>query len=110
MSFTQPSLFGDDQPDLFGKAKPLPRVALPNPQHVRNRFIDFLARMRAAETWPWDENQTEFYREIVWPQLYTKLADRDESAEWKRQMDAEAARLDVVAGTVKSAIAASCQR
>ena len=97
MSYRQPSLFGDDQPDLFGKAEPANAPRLPDPRHVRNRFIDFLAQMRAAESWPWDEDQTGFYRETVWPQLYNKLADRAEAAEWKAKLDAEAARLDAAA-------------
>ena len=89
-----------NQPDLFGETKSAPAPILPNPQHVRNRFIDFLAQTTATETWPWDENQTDFYRETVWPQLYGKLADQAEAAEWKAKMDAEAARLDKASGQV----------
>jgi hypothetical protein len=94
MAFNQPSLFGEDQPDLFGDAKPAPKAYVPKPQHVRNRFIDFLAQMTAAETWPWDEHQVSFYRERVWPYLYERLPDVEEAAEWRRKMEAEAARLD----------------
>ena len=89
-----------NQPDLFGEKKSAPAPILPNPQHVRNRFIDFLAQMRAATAWPWDEDRVEFLRETVWPQLYTKLADQTEAADWKAQMDAEAARLDKASGGV----------
>lgn len=94
MSLSQPSLFGDDQPDLFGGAPPY----VPKPRHVRNRFIDFLAQMTAAEVWPWDENQVEFYRQRVWPYLYERLPDQAEAAEWKRKLEAEAARLDARPG------------
>ncbi len=94
MSLSQPSLFGDDQSDLFGPAPPPPYV--PKPQHVRNRFIDFLAQLRQAEAWPWDESQMEIYRARVWPYLYERLPDQAEAAEWKRKLDAEAARLDAV--------------
>lgn len=101
MAYSQPNLFGDDQPDLFGDAKSAASAYVPKPQHVRNRFIDFLAQMAAAETWPWDEDQVAFYRERVWPYLYEKLPDVGEAAEWRRKMEAEAARLD--AATAKAA-------
>jgi hypothetical protein len=82
------------QADLFG-ASPAPAQPFQvNPQHVRNRFIDFLAQMQAAETWPWDED----YRETLWertlPYLYAKLPDQVEAADWKVKLDSEAARLD----------------
>ena len=95
MSFAQPNLFGDDQSDLFGSApKPAHRV---NPQHVINRFIDFEAQMKAATTWPWDEDEVARLRGRTWPYLYNKLIEVDhaaEAAKWKAVMEAEAARLD----------------
>ena len=94
LSFNQPSLFGDDQADLFGGKNAAPKAYVPKPQHVRNRFIDFLAQMEAATTWPWDGNQVEFYRQNVWPYLYARLPDAAEAAEWKAKLEAEAARLD----------------
>lgn len=84
----------EKQPDFFGEASPAPQAYVPKPQHVRNRFIDFLAQMSAAQTWPWEENQVAFYRERVWPYLYEKLPDAGEAADWKRRMEIEAARLD----------------
>lgn len=90
----QRDLFGEAHPDHFGDVRPAPRTYVPKPQHVRNRFIDFLAQMSTAETWPWDERQVAFYRERVWPYLYEKLPDAEEAAEWRRKMEAEAARLD----------------
>lgn len=97
----QPNLFGEDQHDLFGGQKSAPKAYVPKPQHVRNRFIDFMAKMTAAKTWPWDEHQVARYREQVWPYLYEKLPDADEAAEWRRKMEAEAARLD--AATARAA-------
>ncbi len=94
MSSSQPSLFGNDQPDLFGARSGAPKPYVPKPQHVRNRFIDFMARMTAAQNWPWDDNHVEFYRTNVWPYLYERLPDAAEAADWKRRMEAEAARLD----------------
>ena len=94
MSFNQPSLFGDEQPDLFGGNSGAPKPYAPKPQHVRNRFLDFLAEMTAAEMWPWDDNQVAFYRERVWPYLYERLPDAVEAADWRCRIEAEAARLD----------------
>ena len=94
MSLSQPSLFGDDDPELFGAKSGAQKPYVPKPQHVRNRFIDFLAQMTAAQTWPWDQHQVEFYRERVWPYLYERLPDAAEAADWKRKLEAEAARLD----------------
>jgi hypothetical protein len=94
MPFSQPDLLGEAQPDLFGEERPAAPAYVPKAEHVRNRFIDFLARMSAAPTWPWDDNQVAFYRERVWPYLYDKLPDREEAAHWRRKLEAEAARLD----------------
>lgn len=94
MSFNQPNLFGDDQPDLFGGGQSRQPAHQVNPQHVRNRFIDFLAQMSAAKTWPWDEDHVETLRERTWPYLYAKLPDAAEALEWKTKIEAEAARLD----------------
>jgi hypothetical protein len=95
MSFNQPTLFGDDQPDLFGGKQAAPHTHQVNPQHVRNRFIDFLAQMAVADTWPWDDNHIETLRERTWPYLYAKLPDSVEAAEWKAKIEAEANRLDM---------------
>lgn len=96
MSFAQPNLFGDDQSDLFGKVKLAPAIHEVNPQHIRNRFIDFLAQMRSAQTWPWDENHVETLRERTWPYLYAKLPDQLEAADWKAQIETEVTRLDLM--------------
>ena len=80
------------QPDLFD---PAPAQAYQvNPQHVRSRFIDFLAQMQAAETWPWDADYLDTLRTRTWPYLYAKLPDQTEAAEWKAKLETEAARLD----------------
>ena len=82
------------QADLFGTSATPAQTYQVNPQHVRNRFIDFLAQMQAAETWPWDEDYLDTLRERTWPYLYDKLPDQAEAAEWKAKMETEAARLD----------------
>ena len=92
--FAQKDLFGAPQPDLFGDDTPQPKAHQVNPQHVRNRFIDFLAQMTAAKTWPGDDDHVETLRERTWPYLYAKLPDAAEAAEWKGKIEVEAARLD----------------
>lgn len=82
------------QADLFGAAPKQPTHKV-NPQHIRNRFIEFLAEMQAAENWPWDENHVETLRERTWPYLFAKMPDQIESAEWKAKIEAEASRLDL---------------
>jgi hypothetical protein len=94
MPFNQPNLFGEDQSDLFGAAAKQPAHQV-NPQHIRNRFIEFLAEMQAASTWPWDENHVETLRERTWPYLFAKMPDAAEAADWKAKIEAEAKRLDL---------------
>lgn len=84
---------GEDQVDLFGAATKQPAHQV-NPQHIRNRFIEFLAEMKAAESWPWDEGHVETLRERTWPYLFAKLPDQVEALEWKTKIEAEAKRLD----------------
>ena len=50
--------------------------------------------MKAAETWPWDEDHIETLRERTWPYLYAKLPDAAEAKTWKTQIEAEVKRLD----------------
>ena len=94
MSYTQPNLFGDEQSDLFdaaASAQPAYRV---KPEHIRNRFIEFMDRMRGVAQWPWDEDERERYLTRTWPYLWAKFPDPIEAAEWKAKMLMEAARLD----------------
>ena len=72
----------------------MPIAYIPDPRHIRNRFIDMLAKMQASDVWPWPEEQVAFYRETVWPYLYAKLPDAAEAAEWREKIEAEAVRLD----------------
>ena len=82
------------QTDLFATDAAPAKTYQVNPQHVRNRFIDFLAQMQAAETWPWDEDFRETLRERTWPYLYEKLGNAQEAETWKAKLEAEAQRLD----------------
>ena len=95
MSFNQPNLFGDDQADLFAAA-PRPAAKI-NPQHVINRLMEFEAKMKAAETWPWNDFWVGEYKTRTWPYLVNKLIEIGEpeaAARWKAAIATEAARLD----------------
>jgi hypothetical protein len=101
MSFAQPTLFGDDQQDLFGSKQPKQEAYKVNPQHVINRFIDFDAQLKDVTTWPWDEFWIETYRTRTWPYLLNKLIEighSDDAAKWKAVMDGHCARLDAAMG------------
>ena len=93
MSFNQPNLFGEDQFDLFGAAPAQPAYQV-NPQHIRNRFIEFLAAMEGAASWPGDEGHVETLKELTWPYLFAKMPDQIEAAQWKAKIEAEALRPD----------------
>ncbi len=82
------------QPDLFGETLAPHQAYVPDPRHVRNRLGDMLTVMRSSGSWPWDPDTVAFYRETVWPYLYTKLPDADEAARFRAEIEAEAARLD----------------
>ena len=83
------------QGDLFGDdgAAPVQPAYVPKPEHILNRLVEMLAAMRAAEVWPWDEVQTDLYREHVWPHLLRHLPPAEAEA-WSRDLMAEAERLD----------------
>ena len=82
------------QPDLFGEALAPRQAYVPDPRHVRNRLADMLSTMRSSESWPWEPDTVEFYREHVWPYLCEKLTDREEAERWRTEIEAEIARLD----------------
>jgi hypothetical protein len=88
LSAVQSSLFVEEE------MGPKPKAYVPDPQHVRNRLRGLLDEMRAAERWPWEGSVLSLYRDIVPPQLYAALPDAEESARWRADIEAEAARLD----------------
>jgi hypothetical protein len=89
------------QADLFGEpeSKALANYT-PKPEHLRNRLVDFVTRMRAAGEWPWAGTQLALYRDTVWPYLLRLLPDRDEAERWRGDLDVEAARLDKAASSL----------
>lgn len=98
MTYAQPSLFGDSQPDLFGTQPVSPATNRANPQHVINRFIEFEAVLREAKVWPWDAFRTLEHRRRIWPYLLNKLREigcTAEADQWEAVLAAHAERLDV---------------
>lgn len=82
------------QTDLFGEAAPAgPPPYRVKPEHVTSRFEGFLAEMRAASAWPWPPHELRRKREQLWPYLLGLLPP-EQSARWRSELDAEAARLD----------------
>lgn len=97
MNYVQPSLFGDDQPDLFAQQPAKPEAYRVKPQHVLNRFIEFDGILTAATVWPWDSSKRAEVRGRTWPYLLAKLREigcAAEATHWEAAMAAHAARLD----------------
>lgn len=99
MTYAQPSLFGDEQPDLFGPAIAQPRADAyrVKPQHVINRFVEFDAVLREASVWPWPSDRRRDLRSRTWPYLIAKLREigcEAEADHWQAAMAAHAERLD----------------
>jgi hypothetical protein len=99
MPYAQPSLFGDEQPDLFGSAPPQPKPGAyrVKPAHVINRFVEFDALLREAAVWPWDAFHRAEITSRTWPYLIAKLREigcEAEADHWQAAMAAHAARLD----------------
>ncbi|HEY1638890.1 MAG TPA: hypothetical protein VGF62_10220, partial [Rhizomicrobium sp.] len=84
----------DEQQSLFAEEELEPKRYVPDPRHVRNSLTDLLGQMRTAKRWPWEGAVLKLYRDIVPPQLYAALPDAEESARWRADIEAEAARLD----------------
>lgn len=94
MRRAQRELFPQPQGDLFGEDAPAgPPPYQVKPEHVRNRLIDMVEAMQGADSWPWSASRTKLFRETVWPYLLG-LLPRDEAADWRVKLDAEAARLE----------------
>ena len=88
---SQPDLFGDVQPDLFGAEPAAPVVFRGDPDRVRARLQAIVAEARAADVLPWNSNRLALYRTIV-PQMVLWLPD-GEAAQWRFDFEAELERL-----------------
>jgi len=89
----EPNLFGTDQPDMFGGLS-LPKPYVPRPEHVRNSLETLVAKMQAADTWPWPPSMVRLHREQTFDYLCTLILDENERATWQTRIAAQITRLD----------------
>jgi hypothetical protein len=80
---TQPEPFDEDVPPVLYHG---------DPDRVRVRLHKILDEARAAETMPWDAEETRLYC-TIFPQMTNWLPD-DEAAQLRSEFEAELARLD----------------
>lgn len=96
-SSAQTDLFAPPQADLFaGQAQPErgPRSYAPTPGYVRAYLRQIVEQARAAQSLPWDERKTGFYKQVV-PQMVLWLP-ADEAARWRLDFEREVARLEAL--------------
>lgn len=72
---------GPDQHSLFGEGEgrmgsPTAKSTLPDPEDIRRKLNDLLARARAADRMPWDERKARMWQ-IVFPQMANWLPDEE---------------------------------
>ena len=87
----QMDLFGESEPELPG----LDRAASDyraDPDEVRAELLRVLAKVRAAQSFPWDARRTAYWR-TVFPQMTNWLPD-EEAAQLRFAFEAEIRRLD----------------
>ena len=84
----QLELFGDDETVTPKSAF---RV---DPDDVRDKLAEYLDELKALDTWPWKRELVDLLHSMTWPYLFEKLQNPEEAKTWKRQLEAEAARLD----------------
>ncbi len=71
-----------------------PKVYVPKQEHVLNRLASIYAKLREAETWPWEPVIVRLYRERTLPHLYASVTDETELAQWREKIEAELVRLN----------------
>ena len=88
-----------EQLDLFGESRPnlrpfeiAPGVFVADPEKVRAELADVLAKLRAAEAYPWDARRTLYWR-TVFPQMTNWLPD-EEAAQLRFEFETEIRRLE----------------
>ena len=84
--------------DVFDELKPEPlsfdaaAAYRPDPDEVRAEHLRVLARVRAAQTFPWDARRTLYWR-TVFPQM-TNWLPGEEAAQLRLEFATEMRRLD----------------
>jgi hypothetical protein len=71
----QLDLFGESQPEPSGSAEP-PGVYRADPEKVRAELLRVLAKVRAAQSFPWEGRRTLYWR-TVFPQMTNWLPDAE---------------------------------
>jgi hypothetical protein len=87
----QLDLFGESQPELPGFEQTV-TVYRVDPDEVRAELLSVLARVRAAQSFPWDARRTLYWR-TVFPQMTNWLPD-EEAAQLRLAFETEIRRLD----------------
>lgn len=95
-SLDEPSLFGPpEQPDLFANTLSRSDIYIPKQPHVRSALKALLEGLRALDSWASCESYNLVpYRERRGPYLVGLITDKEEAEDWRRQIDAEIARLN----------------
>ena len=86
----QLDLFGEDEPELPGVEGA--GVYRADPDEVRAELLRVLAKVRAAQSFPWDARRTLYWR-TVFPQMTNWLPD-EEAAQLRFAFETEIRRLD----------------
>ncbi len=91
MRHGQLDLFGESQPELPG-VEQTAAVVRADPDEVRAELLSVLAKVRAAQSFPWDPRRTLYWR-TVFPQMTNWLPDQ-EAAQLRFEFETEIRRLE----------------
>jgi hypothetical protein len=87
----QLDLFGESQPELR-RLEVSPGVYRADRDEVRAELLRVLAKVRAAQSFPWDARRTLYWR-TVFPQMTNWLSD-EEAAQLRFEFETEIRRLE----------------
>ncbi len=87
----QLDLFGESQPEIPGLEESR-AVYRADPDEVRAELLRVLAKVRAAQSFPWDARRTLYWR-TVFPQMTNWLPDA-EAAQLRFEFETEIRRLE----------------
>jgi hypothetical protein len=83
-------LFGESQPEIPG-VEQMAAVYRADRDEVRAELLRVLAKVRSAQSFPWDERRTLYWR--AFPQMTNWLPD-EEAARLRFEFEAEIRRLE----------------
>ena len=87
----QLDLFGESQPEFPG-VEQASAVYRADPDEVRAELLRVLAKVRAAQSFPWDTRRTLYWR-TVFPQMTNWLPD-EEAAQLRFEFETQIRRLE----------------